>query len=56
VLQGMRRLVERDHPVLIVETSTGETTRLLESWGYRVERLPGSSNVLCQSADRLALG
>jgi len=56
VLQGMRRLVERDHPVLIVETSTGETTRLLENWGYRVERLPGSSNVLCQSADRLALG
>jgi FkbM family methyltransferase len=56
VLQGMRRLVERDHPVLIVETSTGETTRLLESWGYRVERLPGSSNVLCQSADRLGLG
>ncbi|HJY75183.1 MAG TPA: FkbM family methyltransferase [Burkholderiales bacterium] len=56
VLQGMRQLVQRDHPVLIVETSTGETTRLLESWGYRVERLPGSSNVLCQSADRLDLG
>ena len=47
VLQGMRRLVERDHPVMIVETSTGETTRLIESWAYRVERLPGSSNVLC---------
>lgn len=56
VLQGMRRLVERDHPALIVETSTGETTRLLESWGYRVERLAGSSNVLCQSAERLDLG
>ena len=47
VLQGMRSLVERDHPVLIVETGTGEATRLLESWAYRVERLPGSSNVLC---------
>jgi FkbM family methyltransferase len=47
VLHGMRKLVERDRPVLIVETSPGETTRLLESWGYRVERLPGSSNVLC---------
>jgi FkbM family methyltransferase len=47
VLHGMRALVERDHPVLIVETSTGEATRLLESWAYRVERLPGSSNVLC---------
>src|ERR1044072_3097918 len=41
VLQGMRRLVERDHPVLIVETRTGETTRLLESWGYGVARLAG---------------
>ena len=51
VLQGMRRLVERDHPVLIVETNTGETTRLLESWAYRVERLPGSSNVLCTRAE-----
>jgi FkbM family methyltransferase len=50
VLQGMRRLVERDRPVLIVETSGGETTRLLESWAYRVERLPGSSNVLCLHA------
>ena len=50
VLQGMRRLVERDRPVLVVETSTGETTQLLESWGYRVERLPGSSNVLCTAA------
>jgi len=47
VLQGMRKLVERDHPILIVETGTGEAMRLLESWAYRVERLPGSSNVLC---------
>jgi hypothetical protein len=43
----MRKLVERDHPILIVETGTGEAMRLLESWAYRVERLPGSSNVLC---------
>jgi FkbM family methyltransferase len=54
VLQGMRQLVQRDHPVLIVETSTGETTRLLESWAYRVERLPGSSNVLCSYGESRA--
>jgi FkbM family methyltransferase len=47
VLRGMQGLVTRDHPVLIVETSARETTDLLGSWGYAVERLPGSSNVLC---------
>jgi FkbM family methyltransferase len=50
VLQGMRRLLERDHPVLIVETTADESIRLLERSGYRVERLPGSSNVLCTQA------
>ena len=47
VLRGMRALVARDHPVLIVETSSADTTELLRSWDYSVERLPGSSNVLC---------
>lgn len=47
VLQGMRRLIERDHPVLIVETSGQETIELLHSLGYVTERLPGSSNLLC---------
>lgn len=47
VLRGMRQLVERCAPILIVETSADETIRLLESWAYTVERLPGSSNVLC---------
>lgn len=48
VLQGMRRLIERDHPVLIVETSGQEAIALLHSLGYGTVRLPGSSNLLCR--------
>lgn len=47
-LRGMRALLERDHPVLIVETGSQETLALLNGLGYTVERLPGSSNVLCR--------
>ena len=52
VLRGMRLLIERDHPVLIVETASHETTNLIGSLGYRVERLPGSSNILCIQTNR----
>ncbi len=48
VLQGMRRLLERDHPVLIVETGAQSTVDLLTGQGYVTERLPGSSNLLCR--------
>ena len=48
VLQGMRNLLERDHPVLIVETGAQDTVDLLSSLGYSTERLPGSSNLLCK--------
>lgn len=47
-LQGMRQLIERDHPVLIVETGAQDTIDLLHSFGYVTERLPGSSNLLCK--------
>ena len=47
-LRGMRELIQRDHPVLIVETGSQETTNLLGSLDYKVERLPGSSNLLCR--------
>ncbi|MCC7486338.1 MAG: FkbM family methyltransferase [Burkholderiales bacterium] len=47
-LAGMRGLLERDHPVMIVETGPGEAMALIESMGYACERLPGSSNVLCR--------
>ena len=49
-LRGMRGVIERDHPVLIVETGSQETLQFLKDLGYAVERLPGSSNVLCQQA------
>jgi FkbM family methyltransferase len=48
VLRGMRRLLERDHPVLIVETGSAETTEFLNSFHYFSQRLPGSSNLLCE--------
>jgi FkbM family methyltransferase len=51
VLQGMRRLLERDHPVLIVETGAQDTVDLLQSLGYATERLPGSSNLLCRQRE-----
>lgn len=50
VLRGMRGVLERDRSVIIVETSSQETLDFLNGLGYAVERLPGSSNVLCQHA------
>jgi FkbM family methyltransferase len=46
VLAGMRQLIERDHPVLIVETGSREVVDRLASWGYVPEKLPGSPNFL----------
>ena len=47
VLCGMRDLLERDHPVLIVETGSPDTIEELGDLGSATRRLPGSSNVLC---------
>jgi hypothetical protein len=47
-LQGMRVLLARDHPVLIIETGSQETMTFLSDLGYAHERLPGSSNLLCR--------
>ena len=46
VLEGMRKLLERDHPTIIVETGKAEVVELLDGLAYRSERLPGSSNLL----------
>jgi len=46
VLLGMRNLLQRDHPVLIVETGSDETTNFVSALGYSIQRLPGSSNIL----------
>jgi FkbM family methyltransferase len=47
-LRGMRGLLTRDHPALIVESGSQETMTFLGSLDYTVERLPGSSNLLCR--------
>jgi len=47
-LRGMRGLLARDHPVLIVETDSRETMSFLGGLDYTFERLPGSSNLLCR--------
>jgi len=46
VLQGMERLLARDHPTLIVETSTPASLITLANLGYRTEKLPDSSNTI----------
>jgi FkbM family methyltransferase len=44
VLRGMKELIDRDHPTLIVEVSNVETQQFLVGAGYSVERFPGSPN------------
>lgn len=46
VLRGMADLVHRDHPSLIVETSSPEVEANLCSMGYLAKRLDGSPNIL----------
>ncbi|MBI1915862.1 MAG: FkbM family methyltransferase [Planctomycetes bacterium] len=44
-LRGMAKLLQRDHPILIVEARRG-TAEFLVPFGYRPERLPQSPNIL----------
>jgi FkbM family methyltransferase len=44
VLQGMRNLLVRDSPVLIVEDNSSDVPQYLRDLGYNDETLPGSSN------------
>ncbi|MEA1898940.1 MAG: FkbM family methyltransferase [Bacteroidota bacterium] len=46
VLAGMQRLIEKHHPVLIVETDSEELITKLTSMDYVSEKLPGSPNIL----------
>jgi FkbM family methyltransferase len=46
VLKGMRNILRRDKPILIVETGSIEVAKNLEANGYEFERLKGSPNVL----------
>ncbi len=46
VLHGARNLVERDHPVVIIESVSSEVVALMTSLGYMSQQLPRSSNVI----------
>jgi FkbM family methyltransferase len=46
VLRGMNRMLERDHPILIVEDNDSAVPEYLERFGYKRERLPESHNLI----------
>lgn len=50
VLRGMKILLQRDRPVLIVETSSAPMISFLVSLGYQGRRLEGSPNMLFEPA------
>lgn len=50
VLRGMRELIGRDRPFLVVESSGEEASGLLRGLGYAVSRLGASSNLVCRPA------
>lgn len=49
VVRGMRKLLQRDRPVLIIEGTDPELDRLLAELGYEARRLEGSSNVVYEA-------
>lgn len=54
VLEGMKRILSRDKPILIVETGSSDVISALRSLGYDWERLPGSPNILFKPSSRQA--
>ena len=46
VLEGMENLIEKHHPILIVETGSPEVVAKLTAVGYTPTKLPGSPNFL----------
>lgn len=44
VLSGMRRLLDRDHPLLIIEGDSDEIASYLQGLSYSYEKLSGSPN------------
>ena len=44
VLKGMRDILERDHPVLIVEDNSIQTSEYLDHLGYSIKKIEGSPN------------
>jgi len=54
VLHGMKMLLERDHPMLIVEGNNPKVVAVLEKHGYSSEKLQGSCNRLFRSRSAAA--
>lgn len=52
VIAGMRGLIERDKPTLIVETGKPAVIEGLRARGYEPQSLPGSPNVLFTTGNR----
>ena len=50
VVRGMAQLLRRDHPALIIETSSDEVIGLVTGLGYDAEQLAGSPNRLFRRA------
>lgn len=46
VLNGMQQVLERDRPVLIVETCSQEVTDYLRALGYATRKMPDSPNII----------
>jgi Methyltransferase FkbM domain len=47
VIRGMRNLIERDRPILIIEGHEGIYPEFLAEYGYRMQpKMPGSCNMV----------
>lgn len=44
VIDGLRRTLQRDHPIIVIESTSAECTSLLHSFGYMRTDLPKSPN------------
>jgi len=54
VVDGMRNLIMRHHPVLVIETTSGAVIAAIRALGYRADHLPGSPNMLFTPCQRAA--
>jgi len=48
VLAGMKELLARDHPVLVVEANSDQIPAFLSKFGYACERLAASPNLIAR--------
>ena len=51
VIRGMKRLVMKYRPILIVESNDAEVAGLMQEWGYRKEHTEGSPNDVYRPSD-----